>query len=143
MPVLERLEKPVKELFPRLFYLSNKQEGTAREMGRWVDGRWRWELGWRRDILEREKSGVEEELYGFLQNFSVTEGSRCTAGFGKAPRQGNRRLIVNHFVSFSGLGEDGKSRRKLGGLWICVVWVVWPWQKTQKFSHIQIGIGVE
>lgn len=27
-------KKPVKELFPRLFYLSNKQEGTAREMGR-------------------------------------------------------------------------------------------------------------
>lgn len=31
---------------------------------------------------------MEEELYGFLQNFSVTEGSRCTAGFWKGSATG-------------------------------------------------------
>lgn len=46
----------MKELFPRLFNLSNAKE--------------RWEIGWRRGILEREESRVED-MYEFL---SVADG---------------------------------------------------------------------
>lgn len=37
-------------------------------MGRWVDGRWKWKIVWRRELLEREKERVEE-LLGFSAKF--------------------------------------------------------------------------
>lgn len=41
---------------------------------------------------------------------------------------------VGHFVSFSNIIGDGKYKRRLGDLWICLVWVVWRWHNYVLFN---------
>lgn len=58
--------KPLVEIFSRLYHLSAMKEGTVREMRRWIDDRWSWEIVWRRALLEMESARLEE-LHSFLQ----------------------------------------------------------------------------
>lgn len=57
-------------LFPRLFHLSENSEGKVRDMGMWADGRWEWNIEWRRELFDREKEGAEV-LYNLLQKFTI------------------------------------------------------------------------
>lgn len=63
----------LRDNFRRLFTLSNQQNHYIREMGNWVNGVWHWELTWRRTILNREESMVDE-LKHQVSNFTLTEG---------------------------------------------------------------------
>lgn len=65
-------DQALKEVFPRLYQLSLKKEGTVAEMGSWEGGIWRWKLDWRRDLREWEKEG-ETNLLNFLSNFVLRE----------------------------------------------------------------------
>lgn len=40
-----------------------------------------------------------------------------------------------HFMHFSGLLGGGKHRKRLGGLWICVVWILRKWRNLVLFNH--------
>lgn len=52
------VERPLKELFPRLFHQSAKNEGKVNEMSCGVDGSWTWVIKWR-ELLDREQSSME------------------------------------------------------------------------------------
>lgn len=45
-------DRSVKNLSPRLFLLSNKRRGNVRDMRGWVDGEWKWEFGWTRELRQ-------------------------------------------------------------------------------------------
>ncbi|GLU14796.1 hypothetical protein SLE2022_313440 [Rubroshorea leprosula] len=54
-------EKPLKDLFPRLFALSTNREGLLKDMGLWsADGRV-WDCRWRHGCIGRA-AGEEEQL---------------------------------------------------------------------------------
>ncbi|XP_057811892.1 uncharacterized protein LOC131026140 [Salvia miltiorrhiza] len=55
-------EKPLSIRFPRLFHLSENKEALVSELGNWENGRWVWDLRWRRDLFEREKEAVNSLL---------------------------------------------------------------------------------
>lgn len=45
------------------------------------------------------------------------------------------RSITHLYGStFSGLLGDGLFKKRLGGLWVCVVWVLWKWRNTARFE---------
>ncbi|GKV27657.1 hypothetical protein SLEP1_g36796 [Rubroshorea leprosula] len=66
--------KSLRDLFPRLFALSVKKEGKVSEMGSWEEGKWRWQLEWRRGTLGREKD-EEEMLEKMLEGVNLKEGA--------------------------------------------------------------------
>lgn len=45
------------------------------------------------------------------------------------------RSINDHFKSFAGHLGGGKAKKRLGGLWICMVWVIWKWRNSVRFEH--------
>lgn len=47
------------------------------------------------------------------------------------------RSICDHFTSFSEALGGGKLKYILGGLQICVVWVIWKWRNSVKFKHTE------
>lgn len=65
-------DRPLRDLYPRLYHLSANREGKVREMGSMIDARWKWDVAWRRAPLEREMEGVER-FFSCLDNFSVKE----------------------------------------------------------------------
>lgn len=46
-----------------------------------------------------------------------------------------QRNIALHLLSFVNLMNGKRWKRRLGGLWICFVWVVWKWRNSVLFSH--------
>lgn len=62
-------EKTLKELFPRLYNLCTNKDGTVKDMGKWSSGSWTWRVGWRRELLKRER-GREKDLMNILSDFS-------------------------------------------------------------------------
>lgn len=46
--------RALKDMFPRLYFMSTK-DGKVVDMGVWEDERWRWRIGWRRNLRENEK----------------------------------------------------------------------------------------
>lgn len=50
-------DRSLKDLFPRLFQLSNNKIGKVREMGLWENGNWRWELRWVGVEMETRTAG--------------------------------------------------------------------------------------
>ncbi|XP_019459903.1 PREDICTED: uncharacterized protein LOC109359661 [Lupinus angustifolius] len=59
----------LKEVFPRLFTLALNREAFVADCGDWCDDVWKWEVVWRRDLLDREKN-IIENLYALIQNHS-------------------------------------------------------------------------
>lgn len=49
-----------------------------------------------------------------------------------APKQ-----VGAHREAFSNLLGRGKLKRKLGGLWTCVVWVLWKWRNAVLFEGLE------
>lgn len=47
------------------------------EMGVWEEGRWRWDLGWHRELRANEREW-EEELKQYLKDFTLIEGIEDT-----------------------------------------------------------------
>lgn len=42
---------------------------------------------------------------------------------------------VQHLDSFMGLARGGRNSKRLGGLWICAVWVIWKWRNKVIFNQ--------
>jgi len=51
--------KKLVNLFPRLFILSDQKETLVGNVVAWSEGRWRWELKWRREGFEWERELIE------------------------------------------------------------------------------------
>lgn len=64
----------MKERFPRFFQLCERKDGLVKEMGRWVNGVWQWEVRWMRGLFDREREG-ESKFFEFLQAFNLREGT--------------------------------------------------------------------
>lgn len=58
--------QPLRVAFPRLFLVSNCQDGCVVEFGSWVERVWWWHLQWRRRLFVWEEELVEE-LLGFIR----------------------------------------------------------------------------
>lgn len=54
--------KVLRELFPRLYRISDNKQNRISEVGRWENEEWRWELTWIRNLRERDLSYVNELL---------------------------------------------------------------------------------
>ncbi|GLU15614.1 hypothetical protein SLE2022_320890 [Rubroshorea leprosula] len=61
-------------LFPRLHLLSTGRQYPVNEMGIWEDGRWRWNLKWKRDLREWEKV-MEKELLDAITPIQPNQGN--------------------------------------------------------------------
>ncbi|XP_057775020.1 uncharacterized protein LOC130993998 [Salvia miltiorrhiza] len=64
---------PLKLMFPRLYLLSANKEALISESGSWENGGWKWDLSWRRELFEREKSGVHD-LLSFISGANLVAG---------------------------------------------------------------------
>ncbi|GLT38064.1 hypothetical protein SLA2020_123340 [Shorea laevis] len=65
-------DKPLKDLFPRLYALSLTKEGMLKDMGFWSKGNWVWDCKWRRGCTGRV--GEEEDrLREIINRFQVRE----------------------------------------------------------------------
>ncbi|KAJ9536053.1 hypothetical protein OSB04_un000779 [Centaurea solstitialis] len=53
-------ETPLSELLPRLFRLDSVENALVVERGRWVNNKWEWVWGWRRDPRGRELGELEK-----------------------------------------------------------------------------------
>lgn len=45
----------LKDLFPRLFYISEQKNQNIDQFGVWVGGSWEWKFKWRRELFEWER----------------------------------------------------------------------------------------
>jgi hypothetical protein len=52
----------LRSIFPRLYQIFTIQNGLVNEMGQWMNGHWRWNLVWRRNLLSYE----EQQYHHFL-----------------------------------------------------------------------------
>jgi hypothetical protein len=58
-------DRPLKDVFPRLFSVSTSKDLLVSEAVAWEEGRWRWEVAWRRNLF-----GWELDLYhNMLESF--------------------------------------------------------------------------
>lgn len=62
----------LKERFPRLFRLSARIDGTINDMGKWVNGEWKWEVQWKMSVLDKERE-KDDELLQLLQMTKIRE----------------------------------------------------------------------
>ena len=60
----------MKSVFPRLCSLSILPKSNLVEFGNWVDGVWKWNLVWRRNLFEWEKT-LERQLLQELQGLRL------------------------------------------------------------------------
>ncbi|GAU37868.1 hypothetical protein TSUD_22840 [Trifolium subterraneum] len=69
---------PLRTQFQRLFLVSTQSTSTVREMGRWVEGQWIWDLRWRRYLFVWELN-ILESLNEILDRptISTTNDSWC------------------------------------------------------------------
>ncbi|XP_057806233.1 uncharacterized protein LOC131021160 [Salvia miltiorrhiza] len=67
--------KPLKFVFPRLYHLCANKDALISESGAWENGRWKWQVTWRRELLEREVEGVNE-LFKVIALVNPVVGSR-------------------------------------------------------------------
>lgn len=49
--------------------------------------------------------------------------------------------VEGHLSSFAGMFPGKKWRRRMGGLWICVIWVLWRWRNEMFFVSKEWDLG--
>lgn len=75
-------ERPLKDQYPRLCHLSANKDDVVKEMGKWVEDRWQWDLVWRMRLFEREMIGADA-LLASLQHYSIKKGESDTWTWGR------------------------------------------------------------
>lgn len=56
----------MKQLFNRLYRISDQRDAKINEMGSWVDERWVWNFRWKMKLRERE-------LLSILNRYELTQ----------------------------------------------------------------------
>ncbi|XP_057811357.1 uncharacterized protein LOC131025574 [Salvia miltiorrhiza] len=69
--------RPLKDEFPRLFWLCEDRNATVNDMGKWCDGRWVWEVKWKCELREREVESVNS-LMETISGFPPCAGKKDT-----------------------------------------------------------------
>jgi hypothetical protein len=71
--------QPLKEVFPRLFLVSTQKESSVFEVGRWVTGRWVWDLKWRRNLFvwEEERRDMLTNILTPIQLSTSNDEWKC------------------------------------------------------------------
>jgi hypothetical protein len=64
-------DQTLQNRFPRLFGISVQQEYMVRDMGSWVNGVWRWGMGWRREFFVWEED-LHRDLAVAIRNIVIT-----------------------------------------------------------------------
>ncbi|MCI41745.1 hypothetical protein A2U01_0062979, partial [Trifolium medium] len=69
---------PLRTQFQRLFQVSAQSTSMVREMGRWFEGQWVWDLRWRRKLFVWELN-LLERLHEILDRsiISTVDDSWC------------------------------------------------------------------
>ncbi|GAU25978.1 hypothetical protein TSUD_166610 [Trifolium subterraneum] len=75
---------PLRTQFQRLFQVSTQSTSTVREMGKWVEGQWLWDLRWRRDLFVWELNLLEivPQLRGDLLRRGTEVASKSVENLG-------------------------------------------------------------
>jgi len=63
----------LKNVYPRLFSISSNKDAKLLEFGSWSNGRWVWQLAWRRSFFEWENS-MADQLSQLLLGAGVVPG---------------------------------------------------------------------
>ena len=63
----------LKNVYPRLFSISSNKNAKLLELGSWSNGRWVWQLAWRRSFFEWENS-MTDQLSQLLLGAGVVPG---------------------------------------------------------------------
>ncbi|GKV14191.1 hypothetical protein SLEP1_g25095 [Rubroshorea leprosula] len=64
-----------KEKFNRLFRLAENKDVLVKNMGEWRDGEWNWKWCWRRELLGREHTSLQD-LKELLQGSKLAKGKQ-------------------------------------------------------------------
>jgi hypothetical protein len=64
-------EQSLRDRFPRIFGISNQQEGSIASLGGWADGGWVWNFEWRRQFFEWEQP-LYHQLIQSIDHFQPT-----------------------------------------------------------------------
>lgn len=43
--------------------------------------------------------------------------------------------VEQHLLNFSDLLGGRRWRKRLGGLWVCTIWVIWKWRNERLFAN--------
>ncbi|XP_068475329.1 uncharacterized mitochondrial protein AtMg00310-like [Phaseolus vulgaris] len=63
----------LKSVFPRLFSISSNKDSNLLEVGSWTNGRWVWQLDWRRSFFDWENP-MADQLSQLLLGVEVVPG---------------------------------------------------------------------
>ncbi|GAU51714.1 hypothetical protein TSUD_265630 [Trifolium subterraneum] len=63
---------PLRVQYPRLFQVSQQRDSKVGEMGNWVNGDWRWDLSWRRELFVWEV-GLLDDLLRVLNSYHISD----------------------------------------------------------------------
>ncbi|GKV41009.1 hypothetical protein SLEP1_g48590 [Rubroshorea leprosula] len=66
-------DKPLKNIFPRLYALANSREGRLKDMGYWSAENWIWDCRWRRGCVGRGV-GEEEQFRELINKVKLHRG---------------------------------------------------------------------
>ncbi|GKV32613.1 hypothetical protein SLEP1_g41207 [Rubroshorea leprosula] len=70
-------DKPLRNLFPRLYALANSREGQLKDMGYWSAEDWVWDCRWRRGCVGRGV-GEEEQFRELINRVRLHKGEADT-----------------------------------------------------------------
>ncbi|GLU12194.1 hypothetical protein SLE2022_288940 [Rubroshorea leprosula] len=68
-------ERTFKENFNRLYRVAVSKEALIKDMGEWRDGEWTWNWGWRRELMGREHS-LLQDLEKLLKECKLMKGKQ-------------------------------------------------------------------
>lgn len=112
-------DRILKDKFPRLFALCLQQSGCIAEKGQWVEGVWRWNWSWRRDLRGRDVTDFDV-LSFTVNNICLRQGNTDSWSW-KATRGG--------IYSTSSAYLEIKKAAEVGGLSLPIQAFKWIWSK--------------
>ncbi|GKU95921.1 hypothetical protein SLEP1_g9218 [Rubroshorea leprosula] len=68
-------KRTLKEKFNRLYKVAVSKEALIKDMGEWRDGEWSWNWGWRRELMGRELS-LLQDLEKLLKECKLMKGKQ-------------------------------------------------------------------
>ena len=106
-------DKPLKNMFPRIFRLSPNQLGTISAMGFWDGAEWKWTIGWKRPLRPQD-TREEQELLKLLQQVSLSPLDNDLLIW--APCK-NGNFSVNSVVMELSKQNSQRTNKSFKGLW--------------------------
>ncbi|MCH94887.1 hypothetical protein A2U01_0015856 [Trifolium medium] len=120
----------LREQYSRLFQVSQQRDSKVGEMGNWVNGEWKWDLLWRKELFVWEED-LLENLMGTLNVFHISNAQDLWVW--KHDATGIFSFKLAYYVLVSNLGVRVASLAVTDQV-LARVWKSWAPSKVIVFS---------